>query len=119
MTEQQWSNLPALTHKNSALNLGAGLLLECNWCCAVWGRAAEGRIIASLHVDATDSSCCQQLPSVSRWFGLELQMMLVSACSGCLRHQPPSATFCGAKLAFSEGIPNRIRDAVNNSWLPL
>lgn len=35
------------------------------------------------------------------------------------RHQPPSATFCGAKVAFSEAIPNRIQDAVNNSCLPL
>lgn len=29
---------------------------------AVWGRAAEEAIV-SLHLDATESSCCQQLPS--------------------------------------------------------
>lgn len=49
------------------------------------GRAAGGAIV-SLHLDAIESSCCQHLAPVTRWFELELQsaaMMLVSASSGC------------------------------------
>lgn len=61
-------------HKNSGLDLRAGLILECNWCCLRGGsrrghcitasgcHRAAAEAIASLHLDATESSCCQQLP---------------------------------------------------------